>query len=440
MTTSLTMFADLATTDDLLIVVDFDGTLAGVVPDPYAVPVNTDSLSALARLAGLPGTKVTVLSGRHVEGLMKVCALREPVNLVGSHGAESADGGPALTQDMLAHLAHIENQLAPVLAAHPKAEIEVKPYQRVAHVAKVAEEDPEAARKILERVAEIDHGGAQITYGKNIVEFSATEFTKGTWIKAERERTGATRVLFIGDDATDENGFRELRDEDLGIKVGDGATAARVRVADIDEVAHVLTDLADARAAHAGIPKDTAGRFKAVAAGFTAEVVRVHDWDARTPCSEWLARDLVAHLISWYSENLRGAGIELEDLPDSRENPAEAWTALVTATQALLEDPERSQTVFTSGPDEGQTVEQSTRAAFIPDVFMHTWDLGRSQGHDVRLDEGLAARNLAGLESMGESLRDTGTFGPAHPVADDARADLKLMAYIGRDPEFGLPA
>lgn len=438
MTTSITTFADLAATDQLLVVADFDGTLADLVPDPYAVPVNTDSLAALARLAGLPGTTVTILSGRHVDGLTQVCTLRTPVNLVGSHGAESASGSLPLTQDMRAHLAHIENSLTPILATHPKAELEVKPYQRVAHVAKVAEEDPEAARGILERVAEIDHGGAHITYGKNIVEFSAAEFTKGTWLAAERERVGATRTLFIGDDATDENGFRVLADHDLGVKVGEGATAASVRVADTSEVARVLTDLADARTARTGIPKETPARFRAVAAGFTAEVLRVHDWDAQTPCSEWTARDIVAHLATWYPANLRHAGVDLELGTDAREHPVEAWTELVSVTQALLDDPERSATKFTGGPDEGQTVEQATRGFFIPDVFMHTWDLGRSQGHDVRLDEGFAARNLAGMESLGGRLRESGQFGPPHPVPEDARTDVRLMAYLGRDPEFGL--
>lgn len=438
MTTSITTFADLAVTDHLLVVADFDGTLADIHPDPYAVPVNKDSLAALTRLAGLPGTTVTVLSGRHVDGLKQVCALRDPVNLVGSHGAESASGSLPLTQDMRAHLAHIENQLTPILAAHPLANLEIKPYQRVAHVAKVAEQDPDAARQILERVTEIDHGGAHITFGKNIVEFSAAEFTKGTWIKAEQERTGATRVLFIGDDATDENGFRVLREQDLGVKVGEGATAASVRIADTAEVARVLTDLADARAAHTGLPKDTPGRFRAVAAGFTAEVLRVHDWDAQSPCPEWAARDVVAHLVAWFRAHLRNADVELDVPADVHQDPALAWSELVSAVQALLEDPERSQAVFTSGPDQGQTVEQVVRGSFLPDVFMHTWDLGRSQGHDVRLDKEFAARNLAALQSIDEQLRDSGEFGPAHPVPDDARADLRLMAYIGRDPEFGL--
>ena len=68
-----------------------------------------------------------------------------------------------------------------------------------------------------------------------------------------RERTGATGVVFLGDDVTDEDGFRALHQPpDVGVKVGEGDTAAVVQLADVDAVAHFLTELATARAAHIG--------------------------------------------------------------------------------------------------------------------------------------------------------------------------------------------
>ena len=71
----------------LLVVSDFDGTLAGFDPDPYAVRAHPDSVAALRELAEMPGTTVGVLSGRHVAGLQRVCPLPAPVMMVGSHGA-----------------------------------------------------------------------------------------------------------------------------------------------------------------------------------------------------------------------------------------------------------------------------------------------------------------------------------------------------------------
>jgi trehalose 6-phosphate phosphatase len=64
-----------------------------------------------------------------------------------------------------------------------------------------------------------------------------------------REHVGATAVLYAGDDVTDEDGFARLRGDDIGIKVGEGETAAQFRVADPATVAQVLTLVAQARAA-----------------------------------------------------------------------------------------------------------------------------------------------------------------------------------------------
>ena len=54
----------------------------------------------------------------------------------------------------------------------------------------------------------------------------------------------------MGDDVTDEDGFRALHQPpDVGVKVGEGDSIAAVQLADVDAVAHFLTELATARAA-----------------------------------------------------------------------------------------------------------------------------------------------------------------------------------------------
>ncbi|RSZ65081.1 trehalose-phosphatase [Corynebacterium hylobatis] len=429
--------ARLAEAESLLVVSDFDGTLAGFSTDIYAVPVNRDSLAALTRLAGMPATHVALLTGRHLAGLAQVCALQPPVVLAGSHGSESAEHAVALTDEMRGQLREVEEALAG-FAAQPGAVIEAKPFQRVAHVAELAATDQAAAERLLDEVAAIEVPGVRVTRGHNIVEFSVSTATKGTWLAAEIERVQPAVTVFIGDDTTDEDGFRVLRPNDVGIKVGAGDTAATERLADIPAVAEWLTSLADARATRLGLPRPVAERFEAVAAGFSAEVHRVHDWSAATPCAGWSARDIVNHLVTWYPANLRNAGIDLSFTHDLQADPAGTWFAFVEAVRGLLADPERADAVFTAGPDEGGTVARATAGFLLPDIFMHTWDLARSQGNDVRLDEDYAARNLAGLESLGDALRETGQFGPPVSVSPAEPAGVRLMSYVGRDPGFGL--
>lgn len=407
---------DLATADRLLVVSDFDGTLAGHSTDIYRVPVNLDSLAALTRLAGLPGTSVAVLSGRHLEGLTRVCALGGPVVLAGSHGAESSHG-VQLTDRMREQLDHLTAQLEPLMADTPGALVEHKPFQRVAHVAAVA--DREVAARLLAQAEAIDPDGARMTHGKNIIEFSVADVTKGTWIAAEIDRLSPDRAIFLGDDRTDEDGFRALRPQDLGVKVGEGDTAAALRVDGLPDVARILTELADARADHLGIPRDTHARFTVVAAGFSGEVARVTDWDAATPCAGWAARDIVDHLLTWYPAALRDAGADLE-VPRTGD-PVADWAGFVAAVTDLLD---------------GSDGEEITRGLLIPDIFLHTWDLARSQGNDAHLNADYAARTLEGFQAMGENLQATGQFGPPHPVADDAPVVDRLMAHIGRNPQF----
>lgn len=232
---------DLARTKKLFVVTDFDGTLTTFATDIYAVQVHPDALTALRNLAALPNTTVAVLSGRHLEGLRRVMPLRDPVILGGSHGAETSGTETKLTSDQAKYLARIDAQLNPLVEQHPGSRVEVKPFQRVFHTLGMPDDAASSAR-----AAALALDGAQS--GKNVVEFSATTETKGSWISAQRERLAATATVFLGDDVTDEQGFAVLNQPpDLGVKVGEGDTLAQHRVSDPDEVAAFLTDLAAAR-------------------------------------------------------------------------------------------------------------------------------------------------------------------------------------------------
>jgi len=89
--------------------------------------------------------------------------------------------------------------------------------------------------------------GVESTAGKAVLEMAVVQVSKGAAIDTLRTRLGADAVLFVGDDVTDETAFARLRPGDVGVKVGEGETAAEYRVSAPEDVTEVLETLLAAR-------------------------------------------------------------------------------------------------------------------------------------------------------------------------------------------------
>ncbi len=81
-----------------------------------------------------------------------------------------------------------------------------------------------------------------------MLELTIALATKGSTVRELRREV--THTLFLGDDITDEDAFAVLGPDDVGVKVGDGATRASHRVAGVSEVAELLETLARLRTTH----------------------------------------------------------------------------------------------------------------------------------------------------------------------------------------------
>ncbi|KQB83149.1 trehalose-phosphatase [Corynebacterium oculi] len=254
----------------LLVVSDFDGTLAGISEDPMNVPVESASIAALSALAGMPDTRVVILSGRNLAQLDIVCPTRPPILRVGSHGAEPEGHDATLTPEQRATLDALAAELEALCEGVEGAFVEYKPYQRVFHYIRVRDES--LMHRLLDEVAALDPRGTHVTWGKRVVEFSVSTATKGTWLSEEIARWRPDATVFLGDDTTDEHGFKVLGTGDLSVKVGPGETAATTRVNTIAEVGELLHALARTRAERIDVAMLTAEQRHALA---TAEMAAV---------------------------------------------------------------------------------------------------------------------------------------------------------------------
>lgn len=157
------------------------------------------------------------------------------------------------------------------------------------------------------------------------------------------------------------------------------------------------------------------------------------DWTRPSPVAEWTALDIVAHLIEWSRGLLGGAGIDLPPL-DVAADPVAAWKRQVTDIQAILDNPAGR---VLRNPHFGERpVDAAIDEFYTPDIWMHSWDLAKALGREPDLGQDRCAAALAGMEQVEPMLRDSGQFGTAVPVAQDASPQDRLMAFIGRDPAW----
>jgi trehalose-phosphatase len=229
------MIEELAATKHLLIASDFDGTLAEIGEDPDLATPLARSKAGLEALAGTESTTVAIISGRRRSELVQRFDHPSFI-LIGEHGADHGDGSepdsPALTEAR--RLVDAAAEATPGSRAEHKARSVAFHYRQVPEPDEVVEDLRRKAPSIR---------GIKTVEGKKILELTDSSVDKGAALVELKRATGADRVLFMGDDVTDETAFAVLEPGDVGIHVGLGPTLANVTVPDPSTLADLLETL-----------------------------------------------------------------------------------------------------------------------------------------------------------------------------------------------------
>src|SRR5215213_2105567 len=200
------------------VVTDIDGTISSIAPTPAEAMVDPGAKAALA-LLGERLAAVAVVSGRAPQDGAAMVGLPE-LTYVGNHGLERiARGTPwthpvaAATQPAItAALAEIESA-ARAAADVPWLLIENKGVTGTVHYRLAP--DPAAAAALLEPLARaaVDRHGLRLTLGRMILEVRpALAVNKGTAIRELARDLELRGIVFFGDDVTDVDAFRALRE------------------------------------------------------------------------------------------------------------------------------------------------------------------------------------------------------------------------------------
>lgn len=234
----------------LLLALDFDGTLAHLVDNPDDARMTYASRLALDGLSGHPQTTIALVSGRGARNLSEVSSPDPRWWLVGSHGVEIIAPGQAITSgfddDFLRKRQLLWDGFSEVARRFPGVWVEEKTFGAALHTRGVsAEVEAEAHDATWLVIRGFD--GLTTRTGHGILESSLGHQTKGDGIDAVKVLVKPDITVFVGDDVTDEDGFRVLDSGDIGIKVGHGQTLAGHRLDNPDAVAEFLKAIARAR-------------------------------------------------------------------------------------------------------------------------------------------------------------------------------------------------
>lgn len=177
--------------DELLLVTDFDGTLAEIVPDPSQAAARTDALNALRRLVPLLAD-VIVLSSRTPEQLERLVPV-PGVRLIG-------DSGLALPRKAQKEaLDRFNADAAKLLTQVPGAWLEVKPASSAIHFrnTEMSGEDMLSHIRPL-----LDGGRLAAALGRKVIEVHAPG-GKGTALAALLPSEDPRGIVCFGDDEND---------------------------------------------------------------------------------------------------------------------------------------------------------------------------------------------------------------------------------------------
>lgn len=236
----------------LLLMTDYDGTLVPIRERPeFALP-SRGLLKALRRLVRNPKVKVAVLSGRDTDDLKKLIPV-DGVYLAGCHGAEIVSTGGDILKIFE------EKEIAPVLETIAglalscvadqdgflveKKRTAVALHYRLANLATALQVIGNYITAVWPLTVKND---LEFLAGKKVIEVRPRTVNKGKAVEYLMNLNPEFYPVYIGDDTTDEDAFRTVREKGLGVLVSASkkTTAASYQFRDSRDVLRFLQIIA----------------------------------------------------------------------------------------------------------------------------------------------------------------------------------------------------
>lgn len=254
------VFQGVASNGQVLLALDFDGTLAEIVPDPADATLPESIFKLLEALNNQPRFTVAVVSGRSLVDLKERVKLPD-VAYAGDHGLEISGPGfhhiPPEAEAFRTTVAEIGEALEAALKGIPGVIFEHKGLSMSIHYRLTPSGQRTAALRTIRRVTKpyLDRDAVRVVKGKEVVNLlPPVDWHKGAALKwlinlldTMPRRVGGILPIYIGDDVTDEDAFKAVRESGFAVRVGrpKPTSAAPYYVKSTTEVEEVLQALLD---------------------------------------------------------------------------------------------------------------------------------------------------------------------------------------------------
>lgn len=213
---------------NIFIFLDYDGTLTPIVGTPDKAVISDDMRSLIIKLKDI--IPVAVISGRALKDIKSRVGI-EDIIYAGNHGAEIWDGekqivsqgsveSRRLLEDILVRLKKETSHIKGVL-------IEDKGITASLHFRNVDVRQVGKVFEIFEKIAKEYEEDLRFIIGKKVFEIRPVNiWNKGDAVSWIIDNMGQGRFpIYIGDDTTDEDAYRVLKNRGLAISIGGSANA-----------------------------------------------------------------------------------------------------------------------------------------------------------------------------------------------------------------------
>ena len=203
---------------------DVDGTLIELTDSPLETFADSDLKTLLSCVAERLGGALALVSGRSIHYLDTLFTpLRLPA--AGLHGVERRKASGVLhgASFVDTQLSQARTAVSALVASHPGTSVEDKGRTIAVHY-RLAPAAESAIRQSLAAIAGPLGSNYHIQEGNMVLEIKPRGFTKETAIKAFMKEPpfSGRKPVFIGDDLTDQDGFRLVEDQGgISIAVGE---------------------------------------------------------------------------------------------------------------------------------------------------------------------------------------------------------------------------